>query len=461
MKFCAFSRDIAKELTAKAPSNAEAATLHSHGLKAVNAQWGRRFGKGFVNIDGSRHGTKQFARAFLGDEPETADDRHIYSEAVKFSKARLAITAQEVQAVMEKYSLIPTSDIAAMAESVAKTLESQSTRPCNDANGVPSIEFDDMIWLPVRNGWAVPQFDLFIIDEAQDLNPCQAELAKKSVRPGVGNIVFVGDPFQAIMGFAGADPDSFQRLAETLNAKILPLTCTRRCAASIVELAKQFVPDYECPEGSPMGTVKDGVKFSDLPELAKEGDVIISRTNAPLCKLFMKLIKLHAHTGTRVCMLGRDFGKRLESRIKNWGKEFSKKGEAFSVDSLLDKNAEWCARECAKIEKRKGDTGWIIDQTDAIASLCEDLPCASSNPASVCHVLDRCKAFVEDKSDNALVLSSTHKFKGLEKGRVFLLWDTYLTGKNAGSQEEKNLAYVGITRAKNELALVYGAKAKK
>jgi len=56
-----------------------------------------------------------------------------------------------------------------------------------------------------------------------------------------------------------------------------------------------------------------------------------------------------------------------------------------------------------------------------------------------------------------VVLSTTHKAKGLEWDRVFLLSSTYRITTGAG--EEANIYYVAVTRAKSELYLVGATKA--
>jgi superfamily I DNA/RNA helicase len=73
------------------------------------------------------------------------------------------------------------------------------------------------------------------------------------------------------------------------------------------------------------------------------------------------------------------------------------------------------------------------------------------------------RLFSDQKPENAVILSSTHKAKGLERDRVWLLQDTYLRSRRnrlgvweGPSQEEKNLFYVAVTRAKSELVLVEG-----
>jgi superfamily I DNA/RNA helicase len=57
-----------------------------------------------------------------------------------------------------------------------------------------------------------------------------------------------------------------------------------------------------------------------------------------------------------------------------------------------------------------------------------------------------------DVNDTAKVIfSTTHKAKGLERDRVFVLTNTYRKG--AGGEED-NLWYVAVTRSKSELYLV-------
>ena len=56
------------------------------------------------------------------------------------------------------------------------------------------------------------------IDECQDLNACQRSLMLKAVKPNGGRFIAVGDPAQAIYGFAGADSDSDAPTDDTNDA---------------------------------------------------------------------------------------------------------------------------------------------------------------------------------------------------------------------------------------------------
>ena len=80
----------------------------------------------------------------------------------------------------------------------------------------------------------------------------------------------------------------------------------------------------------------------------------------------------------------------------------------------------------------------------------------SDGCGSVEALLGRIEALFTDVQEGRYVLlTSTHKAKGLEWDRVYLLADTYRADKSPDPQEA-HLLYVGITRAKNELVMVSG-----
>src|SRR5262249_56831865 len=67
-----------------------------------------------------------------------------------------------------------------------------------------------------------------------------------------------------------------------------------------------------------------------------------------------------------------------------------------------------------------------------------------------------------DPDDDRVVLSSIHQAKGLEWSRVVVMglsegrFPNYRsTATEEGLEEERRLFYVAVTRAKNEVALVY------
>src|SRR5262249_16613860 len=111
-----------------------------------------------------------------------------------------------------------------------------------------AADYDDQVWLPVLRRLPVEQFDMVLMDEAQDMKRAQEELARMACQQG--RIIPFGDRFQSCYGFRGADPDSIQSFYESLRDSprgclILPLTVTQRCPKSHVRLAQGIVPDLE------------------------------------------------------------------------------------------------------------------------------------------------------------------------------------------------------------------------
>jgi len=304
---------------------------------------------------------------------------------------------------------------------------------------VDGIDYSDMIYLPVRNKWVFPQYDLVVGDEAQDLTVAQLEIMTGVCR---GRLCIVGDPNQAIYGFRGADSGSLGRLKHELNARALPLTVTYRCGRKIVQEAQRLVPHFRAASTNLEGTVSS-LPIEKLVATAQHGDFILSRINAPLVELAIQLLR----SGKRARIAGQDIGKGLNTLIR--------KMKARSVPDLLEKLSNWETREVDRWmkAKRQDRVNGVRDKVLMVHELADG---AKS--------LDQLKEKIDVLfTDNGLgqagivTLSSVHKAKGLEADRVFVLSGTLYIGGQC--QEEKNIEYVAITRAKHELVWV-GEKRK-
>ena len=319
-----------------------------------------------------------------------------------------------------------------------------------DVKSGETIDGSDMIFLPVRNGWLQGQFDLVVVDEAQDMTTAQLEIAQGVLNKG-GRICVVGDDRQAIFGFRGADSESLDRLKRELNAAELGLTTTYRCAQAIVALAQGYVPDFQAGPGNPEGVISE-CDYDALTAQAGPGDFILSRVNAPLVSTAMKLLR----AGKRTRVAGRDIGKGLTALIR--------KMKARSVPDLLGKIEAWAAREnlrnraqlaAAKNGRRSAIEAKIeavLDQADMMTSLAE-------GAKGIGEVEERVEALFTDDGLGAagmITCSSVHRAKGLEAERVFIMADTL----RQTTIEEQNICYVAITRAKRELTWVVSDKTR-
>jgi len=308
-----------------------------------------------------------------------------------------------------------------------------------------TIDGSDMIFLPVRNGWLTKQFDRVLVDEAQDMTVAQLEIAQGVLNDG-GLMCVVGDNHQAIFGFRGADSESLDRLKTELNAVELGLTTTYRCGKAIVELAQAYVPNFEAGPNNCEGEILEMADIEGLTAAAQPGDFILSRVNAPIVSIAMKLLR----AGKRCHVAGRDIGKGLTTLIR--------KMRARSVPELLSKIEAWATRENARHQAQlaqatNGRRDAIKAKMEAVTDQAEMMIALTEGAKSVTEVETRVEALFTDDGLGAaglVTLSSVHRAKGLEADRVFILRDT-LRDYN---QEEKNIAYVAITRAKKTLVWV-------
>jgi len=310
------------------------------------------------------------------------------------------------------------------------------------------IDFTDMLFLPVVNGWAKPRYDLVCVDEAQDMNACQLMLALKVCRP-TGRIVVVGDDRQAIYGFRGADSGSIDRLKNELDAVELGLTTTYRCPALVVDEANRLVPDYDAAPNAPEGVISR-VLVAELPEVAEPGNFVLSRTNAPLAKVCLEFLR----NNVRAMIKGKDIGKRLQTISK----KLADNNNYLPLDQFLSALAVWEQEEIQKALKaeKEGRAGQVADQAETLRILCEGMK-------TVKDLLFRIDdLFGEPAKQHGVVICSTvHKAKGLESKRVFILGETFYPGRRDKMSpgrllEESNIEYVAITRTMEELTWVTG-----
>ena len=119
-----------------------------------------------------------------------------------------------------------------------KSIELARTVLLCSNNNLDTIDFDDMLYLPVIHGVPFQRADWLFIDEAQDLNAIQHVIVER-MTDQKSRILALGDPYQAIYGFRGAHVDSMTRLAERFSMSVLPLSVSYRCPQAVVREARK------------------------------------------------------------------------------------------------------------------------------------------------------------------------------------------------------------------------------
>ena len=100
-------------------------------------------------------------------------------------------------------------------------------------NDTASVDFSDMIALPLYHSYPFRQYDFVLVDEAQDINKCRLLAIIQMLKPNTGRLIAVGDRHQSIYAFTGADSKSLDNIKRHFNAHELSLTTCFRCAKSI------------------------------------------------------------------------------------------------------------------------------------------------------------------------------------------------------------------------------------
>jgi ATP-dependent DNA helicase UvrD/PcrA len=418
--FVAFNKPIAVELSKRVPSNTEAKTLHGLGFGAVKRAWGQS-----VQMIEDRE--LNLASDIV---PQTTSHETLRQlvKLVSMGKAWLTEDPQGLAGLADAYECWPQDMDPQQFVGYAKMVIEASKKTDDGA-----FSYDDMCWLPVALNMRVPQYDIVFIDETQDLNKCQIELALRAAGDK-GRIMAVGDRRQAIYAFRGADSASMERLQERLNATVLPLSITYRCPKAVVKQANNYVKEFYAADTAIDGHVSD-VTETDLLKGITPGDFVISRSNAPLASLCMKALRL----GKRAIIKGKDMGRSLVKLVTS--------SKCYTVEEFSMWLKEYEIREMRRLNAagKEKQVEALLDKVETLHVLCEGLQTTRE-------LADRLNSLFEERPGAGFIIfSSTHKAKGLESDRVWLLWDTYRPGK---STEESNLAYVAVTRSKKELYLM-------
>jgi len=371
-------------------------------------------------------------------------------------------------------------------------------------------DFDDDLWYAARHAaeldWTKPQkYRFVLVDEVQDFNIAQKVLLQKLVEAGA-RIVAVGDPNQGMYRFRGADDNSFRDITTMLtSASATPgaaeqtLTRNFRSKPGIIDYSNRqgvvsnlqagvaddpddpaYISDSEFKYDDVMDRL--GTEMRVMGEMKKE-TAIIARTNEPLAKAAMELLKHKIPfviygkdlardvlaTINRVIAWGgykrvdddsdiEDFLDELndfcEAKKEDWGGKVRKQGQ---LKDLLEAQKALVASAEVLMDEKKGEDG---DQT--YASRVEITVKEFKNwlyrrlggvPEDMSPAQERAhKKKMEE--ENPVILTTAHKSKGLEFERLIeitpSLYPHPRTKLEADHLTERRIGYVRDTRAKDE-----------
>lgn len=455
--FLAFNRDIVKELRVKLPPHIEVKTIHSFGLNELRYKYGRNPEvKQDEFIDDSKiskiiversAGWGPFTENPTESPEEEESERLNYCTRVEriVDLARLCLpqSPAEMLELCEKFEINLQNGEIERAKEVIRISDKITTK----------FDFIDMIYRPAKYGlnpgevskdgkWQLKQYDYVIVDECQDFNKAQQSIINKIVKPNGGRMIAVGDPRQAIYGFAGADNSSFNNLKNLFpNTIEMPLSVCYRCDKSIITHAQDIVEYISARDNAGQGTMRQG----SIKEV-RDGDFILCRNTRPLVALCLQFIS----QGRKATIKGGDIGKNLINMVKNTKMKtiepmFVKFNKEY--DKLVKKaKAQYPLKPAEEVS-------YVANMNDKIEAL-RSISKTCKSTDEVIKMIE--KIFTDNVS--GIVLSTVHKSKGLEADNVFIIerfrMPAPFASKDWEREQESNLDYVARTRAKHKLIYI-------
>lgn len=440
--FCAFNKSIVKELSERVPKSVVVGTMHSIGWKAII----KYFKQFRPQLDDRKYDKllKILAPTWdlvgLNGEPMNDEEFQDYCFRVlklthlgRANMVDLSNGVAELEELAEKHNIEIYNGECKNALNVIKVGNRDTT----------NYDFTDMIYIPAVKKIPMDKYKFVFVDECQDLNRAQQEILKLLIDPNGGRFVAVGDPAQAIYGFAGADVESFSRLKEIPNTIELPLSVCYRCGKEIIKYAQSIVPHLSYPETAKDGIVREGGKLIDI----KEGDYVLCRNTAPLVMLCLQFLA----QGKKATIMGGDIGKNLVNMVKK-----TKRQQISEMFLVLENDLQNLKN---KLMGKKGLTPKEVEDERQIVIYKEKMTVLEmivneEKIKTADYLIKKIENIFRDEV-KGIVFSTIHKSKGLEADRVHIICRELMPSKYAKKawekEQEKNLAYVAYTRAKSEL----------
>lgn len=446
--FLAFNRSIVEELKEKLKSNknCHVRTIHSLGYKIVQMKFGSD-----IEIDEYKYRSyvksniNKLSRVEAGQM--SPRDVNAYIDTIcmliDIARANLAQSVKEIIKTAETYNVPIFYDEAEVALKCMKW----------GSQNVETIDYTDMVWLPCELQLSAHYmtYDWIMCDEAQDFSRAYIELFMKCFKRGT-RFIAVGDRHQQIYHFCGASEEAFDFMENYPNTTKFTLPISYRCDKEIIREANEIVEDIVARDDAGEGMVLQECRIKEI----KTGDMVLCRTKAPLMTLYVKLLR----RGINAYIKGAEMGDKMMDYIKSF-KKYNELNVNLQDDGLFVRMYEDLFKTRNQVMLKygldKADASMstaVLEKYDTINTLAVLAERADNSKDKL---LSKIRNVFVQQSD-AVVLSTIHKAKGLEADNVYILCRNRMPSSQAHTeweiQEEENLIYVAVTRAKHKLGYI-------
>jgi len=355
-------------------------------------------------------------------------------------------------------------------------------------------DFSDDAWYAVTHAddlkW--PKYDIVLADEIQDFNEARKIMLKKLHDAGSRHIIAVGDAKQSLYRFIGADSKAIENLSTMLgdlsHNKDVEHTLTKnfRSRPEVLDLVEKEtgvkLNQGKTFEGGEKGSgTKDEIKYEDafhkLGEEKEGGKIketaMISRTNGPLVHAALKLLG----KAVPFIIVGKDIAKELMrhiSMIINKSKYGRPIGTVEDLRHEIQQHAEKEHEAHLGKSSKKAALKDLKETTEALVATIEQFSDEGKGNS-----IEDFKNWLGDKlggldieksekdyrtykekieKENPVILTTSHKSKGLEFSRVYILrYDQFPHPKAKSDedlQQEENAKFVALTRGQDEVHIL-------
>ncbi len=318
---------------------------------------------------------------------------------------------------------------------------------------VDTLDFDDQLYMSWCYNARIKARSNVFCDEAQDLSPLQHELVARTVNEHT-ILTLVGDEFQAIYGFRGADANSMKTMIKRFDCTLMPLHVSYRCPQNVIKEAQEYVKHVTAHPNAPMGTIEHSTGYKGRSY--NPGEMVVCRYNAPLIQLCIHLIITQRNLKVKVT------GNNIAAQISALISQF----KPTSVEDLVEKAEAHFGPRISEAQAKGKDekVARLTDKKRMLVALAHGF-------GSIAAIMDFVTRYLDDDDDmenhdpNIVTLSTIHRAKGLEADNVIFLYPEFLPAFFATKKwqiaQERNLAYVAVTRAKKVLHYVHHPKMEK
>jgi DNA helicase-2/ATP-dependent DNA helicase PcrA len=485
-----------------------ARTFHSAALSQLNYFWPQVIGGEAPKIIDNKAKAIAHTAELLRLRVDTATLRDIAAEIEWRKVSNLSIADYELKARTTRTmpSTISVEQMVALHEGYERLKDERRQLDFEDVLLVTAgmIEIEPSVAIQVRE-----QYRFFVVDEYQDVSPLQHHLLLQWLGDR-RDLCVVGDASQTIYSFAGASAEyllEFERRHH--DATVVTLEQNYRSTPEIIALANRLMrgragaltlhavkPDDAAPD--PVADADAGADseltlapkpqtppaigpdprvtsypndFAEAEGVAQAiADLIASGVEPQDIALLYRVNAQSAALEQALSAAGVSYQLRGATRFFDQPdvKRAVMELRAASVsiaDEPLFKSVSDVLRSRGWSQEAPEAVGAVRDRWEALNALmglAESMPPGTTFRQFTDELLER-QASQHEPTVRAVTLATLHSAKGLEWPNVFivgvaegLLPISYATGFE-GIDEERRLLYVGITRARERLALSWAA----